>query len=279
MTGSAACLARGTALLDWYRAEARSFPWRGESDPYRVLVSEVMLQQTQATRVIPYYEEFLERFPDVETLAAASLDSVLSVWSGLGYNSRAKRLRNAARVIAAGGWPTTPKGLVALPGVGPYTAAAIACFAFGADVAAPDTNARRVLSRWRGTALEGTALKEASLQELTGPAAAWNQAIMDLGATVCLPTSPRCGSCPVAAWCPGPDGYSPPRPQAAFGGSNRQARGAAIRHLLEAGTATLADLSDAAGIEADRIATALAGLVADGMVVESGGGQYALAGD
>ena len=178
------------ALLTWYSANKRDLPWRDAADPYLVLVSEVMLQQTQASRVVPFYRDFIARFPTVESLAAATLSAVLDAWSGLGYNSRAKRLRDAATKISESGWPRTLDGLLELPGVGPYTAAAIACFAMGEAVATADTNARRVISRWRGVALEGAALKRAAAEELRSPAATWNQAIMDLGATICLPTNP-----------------------------------------------------------------------------------------
>ncbi|MGZ4168909.1 MAG: A/G-specific adenine glycosylase, partial [Solirubrobacteraceae bacterium] len=133
------------ALLDWYASVARPLPWRETRDPYAILVSEVMLQQTQAARVVPYYHSFLQRFPDAEALAAADPPEVLRLWSGLGYNRRALALQRAAAHVAIHGWPADAAGLQALPGVGPYTAAAVASFAFGEHVAAVDTNWRRVV--------------------------------------------------------------------------------------------------------------------------------------
>src|ERR1700704_6553728 len=135
------------SLLRWYADHGRDLPWRGTRDPYRVLVSEVMLQQTQAARVVPYLERFLARFPDERALAAAPTADILAAWSGLGYNRRALALQRAARIVAREGWPRDEAGLRRLPGVGPYTAAAVASFAFGAHVPAVDTNARRVIER------------------------------------------------------------------------------------------------------------------------------------
>ena len=207
---------RTAALLDWYAVNRRELPWRDESDPYRVLVSEVMLQQTQASRVVSHYRSFVERFPTVQALADGAPADVLAAWQGLGYNRRAIRLHEAARQIAADGWPP-PGELDRLPGVGPYTAAAVACFAFGTPVAAPDTNARRVLSRWEGRALSGRSLWEEAARRLPPEAAAaWNQALMDLGSAVCRPRRPSCDRCPVAAWCTDPSVYEPPRPQGRF---------------------------------------------------------------
>ncbi len=260
---------RATALLEWYAGNGRKLPWRGVTDPYAVLVSETMLQQTQAARVAPRYEAFLEAFPTAAVLAAAPLADVLASWSGLGYNTRARRLREAARIVTAEGWPTTVAGLLRLPGVGPYTAAAVAYFAFGAEIPAADTNARRVLSRWRGEALDGAALAEAATQELAGSARHWNQAIMDLGAKVCLPRTPRCESCPVQQWCAGPDAYVPPRPQSQFARSGRQVRGSVVRELL-AGPLTPGDLAARTGFGADRIEGALAGLLGDALVETAG---------
>ena len=154
-------------LLAWFAEHGRDLPWRRTRDPYSILVSEVMLQQTQVARVVPRYEAWLRRWPTVSALAAAAPSEVLREWVGLGYNRRALALHAAARVVARGGWPDD---LTALPGVGPYTAAAVASFAFGADVAAVDTNARRVAER----------LGRGAPAELlpAGRAAAWNQAMM-----------------------------------------------------------------------------------------------------
>ncbi len=263
--------ARQEALLAWYDRHRRALPWREERDPYRVLVSEVMLQQTQAARVAPYYLRFLAAFPTAEALAAAPLDDVLRLWSGLGYNTRARRLRDAARQVVAGGWPRSPAGLAALPGVGPYTAAAIACFAFGEQVAAPDANARRVLSRWRGRPLAGRDLVEAADQELPPARAAdWNQALMDLGAGPCRAQQPRCEECPVAAWCAGPDGYRPPPRQAPFAGSARQVRGAVLRALVGSPPRSPADLAAATGFDAAAVEAAVAALAADDLVEQAG---------
>lgn len=260
---------RNAALSEWYRATVRSFPWRSTHDPYAILVSEVMLQQTQADRVVPYFDRFMEEFPSPEALAAAPLGRVLDVWSGLGYNSRAKRLRDAAAHIAEHGWPTGVNGLQALPGVGPYTARAVASFAFGATVPAVDTNLRRVLSRWHGEELNPAALLAVAEQNLGADAAEWNQAMMDLGARVCRPRTPQCGACPVEQWCAGPGTYVPPRPQGRFEGSARQLRGAIIRSLV-AQPATFATLVAATGFDADSVEQALEDLRTEGLVEPDG---------
>src|SRR3954469_11860086 len=178
------------ALLDWYARVKRPLPWRATRDPYAILVSEVMLQQTQAARVIPYYEAFLDRFPHVRALASAPKADVLAAWSGLGYNRRALALQRTAQVVDEDGWP---EDLTELPGVGPYTAAAVGSFAFGAQVAAVDTNVRRVAER----------LGRGAPAELLPPgrAAEFNQAAMDLGATICTARTARCSECPVRRWC------------------------------------------------------------------------------
>lgn len=259
---------RNAALLDWYGARRRDLPWRNTTDPYLILVSEVMLQQTQVDRVVPFFERFVEAFPTVDDLAAATFTQIVGLWTGLGYNSRAKRLQETARLVAANGWPTTVEGLATLPGVGPYTANAVACFAFGAQVAAVDTNLRRVLSRWHGDVLSGATLHEVAAANLAEDAATWNQAMMDLGATVCLARSAKCTECPVAAWCSGPGVYAPPRPQARFDGSTRQIRGAIVRHLVT-GSATIDQLIEVTGFPVDHIDDALDGLIEDDIVVET----------
>lgn len=260
--------ARRGALLAWYDRHRRSLPWRDAADPYTVLVSEIMAQQTQISRVVPHFERFVEQFPTVEALAAASLRSVLAAWSGLGYNRRARYLQEAARHIVEHGWPD-PGALQTLPGVGPYTAAAVASIAFDEPVAAVDTNARRVLSRWAGEELDGPALQDVAASELPPSRAAdWNQAIMDLGASLCRPR-PECGRCPVEPWCSDPSVYSPPGSQSAFDGSIRQARGAVLRTLLDSGSAPVSGLSGL-GIEPARLQTALESLHADGLIEQSG---------
>ncbi len=196
-------------LLRWYAAHRRTLPWRQDRDPYRVWVSEVMLQQTRVEAAIPYYHTFLRAFPTVEALAAAREQDVLRRWAGLGYYARARHLHRAAReVVRRGGFPTTAAGWRALPGVGPYTAAAVASIAFGEDVVALDANGLRVGLRVLGLRAPTSdraarAQVEAALRAVLprGRAGAFNQALMDLGATVCTPRRPRCTVCPVRAFC------------------------------------------------------------------------------
>ncbi len=198
----------GRALLAWYRTEHRPLPWRGEHDPYRIWLSEVMLQQTQVETVIPYYQRFLAALPTVDHLAAAELEQVLALWQGLGYYGRARNLHQAARCLAARGWPTDAAGLRALPGCGEYTAAAVASLAFGQPIAAVDGNAVRVISRLYAVA--GDPSRNPARAEIRRHAAELmvaeapgelNQAVMELGAVICRPTTPDCGRCPVAGWC------------------------------------------------------------------------------
>lgn len=199
------------SLVDWYRRDRRELPWRGTNDPYRILVSEVMLQQTRAQTVIPYYARFLERFPDAKALADAREAEVLACWSGLGYYSRARNLQKAARaIVAAGRFPSDYDAIRELPGVGPYTAAAVASIAFNAPHAVVDGNVLRVIARLNDDGADIASLKtRARFQQM---ADAWldprhpgqfNQAMMELGATVCLPRTPRCPACPVAQFCEG----------------------------------------------------------------------------
>lgn len=251
-------------LLAWYRRTRRDFPWRHTTDPWAILVVEVMSQQTQIERVLPKWQAWMSRFPTPAACAEATNEDVLALWSGLGYNNRALRLKAAARMVADDGWPTDVAGLRRLPGVGPYTAAAVACQAFDAQVPTVDTNLRRVLSRWEGVALDGRALTEAATDRLPmGRARDWNQALMDLGATVCLP-KPRCQVCPVSATCADPTVYQPPPRQARFDGSRRQLRGAILRLLLE-GPAAPDDL-DELDTDTARIDEALAHMVDEGLV-------------
>src|SRR5438067_312736 len=201
-------------LLAWFAEHGRDLPWRRTRDPYAILVSEVMLQQTQAARVVPRYLAWLERWPSADALADASAADVLRKWQGLGYNRRALNLQRAAREVVAGGWPDD---LTTLPGVGPYTAAAVACFAFGRAVLPVDVNVRRVLER-TGESFDHTCA----------------QALMDLGATVCIARVPRCGECPLAEECPSRGRrFEPLRRQGRFEGSFRQRRAAALRALLD----------------------------------------------
>ena len=193
-------------LIAWQRRHGRrGLPWQGTTDPYRIWLSEVMLQQTQVSAVIPYYERFLRRFPAVAALAAASEDEVLRLWSGLGYYARGRNLHAAAKaVVAQAGFPETSKQLEELPGVGRSTAAAIAVFAYGERAAILDGNVKRVLARYFG--IDGWPLDERlwPLAERLLPrqgVEAYTQALMDLGATACTRNAPRCGACPVANGC------------------------------------------------------------------------------
>jgi len=197
------------ALLAWWHANRRDLPWRHTRDPYRILVSEVMLQQTQVDRVIPYYERWLASFPTVEALAAAPTADVIRAWAGLGYNRRAVNLqRTAQAVVERGGFPSTIVELRALPGIGPYTAGAIACFAFEQDVAFVDTNMRRVLHRlFAGVDVPETTLND---REVTAIAAAvlppgdgwnWNQGLIEFGALHCTARKPLCLICPLQRSC------------------------------------------------------------------------------
>jgi A/G-specific adenine glycosylase len=229
------------ALLAWYSTHRRDLPWRRTRDPYAILVSETMLQQTQAARVAPHFVAWLERWPTVDALAAAPRADVIRAWQGLGYNRRAANLHRAAVLVAANGWP---EDLTELPGVGRYTADAVACFAFGADVLPQDVNVRRVLERSGGRFGANCA-----------------QALMDLGATVCLARVPRCGICPLAAACPSRGRrFEPLRKQGPFEGSFRQRRGRTLR-LLVAGPRPVGELD----------ADALQALAADGLVAVADG--------
>ena len=200
-----------TQLLTWYEIEARDLPWRRTRDPYAVLVSEIMLQQTRVDTVIKYYSRFLELFPNAEALATATVDEVLKAWEGLGYYRRAQNLHKTACILVdrhGGTLPDSVRELQALPGIGAYTAGAIASIAFGKDEAVLDGNIIRVISRL--FCIAGDVGRAATRQEIleavgslipSGQASAFNQALMDLGARVCLPRKPHCSECPVAAFC------------------------------------------------------------------------------
>jgi A/G-specific adenine glycosylase len=201
-------------LLAWFSQNKRDLPWRETRDPYAILVSEVMLQQTQAARVAPRWLAWLERWPTAEALAAAATADVIREWQGLGYNRRAVNLQRAARVVAERGWPGD---LTELPGVGPYTATAVACFAFGRPLLPVDVNVRRV--------------QERSGEEFDHMCA---QALMDLGATICIARVPRCGACPLASACPSRGRrFEPLRKQGPFEGSFRQLRARTLRLVAE----------------------------------------------
>jgi A/G-specific adenine glycosylase len=228
-------------LLAWFREHGRDLPWRRTRDPYAILVSEVMLQQTQVERVVPRYLRWLERWPSAAALAAAGAADVIREWQGLGYNRRAVILQRAARRIARDGWPDD---LTELPGVGQYTAVAIRSFAFGDPVLPLDTNVLR-------------------LQKRTGHVfgARCGQALMDLGRTVCIARVPRCGVCPLAERCPSRGRrYAPLRKQSRFEGSFRQRRAAILRLVSERPRA-------AAELDTDAVAA----LARDGLVEERAG--------
>jgi A/G-specific adenine glycosylase len=200
-----------TALLRWYRNNARKLPWRGERDPYRILLSEVMLQQTQVARVLEKYPLFLDRFPTLRRLARARISAVIKAWRGMGYNHRALRLQKLAGIVVNDFNSKLPENiseLASLPGVGRYTAHALACFAFGKSVAVVDTNVARVLNRLYLRANPRTSSRNAYVWRLAERhlprrnAHDWNQALMDLGATTCTAAKPRCIVCPLSELCP-----------------------------------------------------------------------------
>lgn len=272
-------------LLEWYAAHARRLPWRETRDPYRILVSEIMLQQTQVNRVEPLYHAFTARFPTPAALAAAPVADVLGAWRGLGYNRRALNLQRAAQVIVeqhGGEVPADLPSLKALPGVGDYTARAVLAFAFGRDEAPVDTNVARVLSR----VVAGAALTRPEAQRLAtetlpaGHAAAWSNAVMDLGARVCTSRAPDCAACPVAAACawrgaggedPAAAGAHRPRPQGRFAGSDRFHRGRLIDTLRHRPLAP-EDLASAAQLDDDaRLGVLVARLVEEGLAEWAGG--------
>jgi A/G-specific adenine glycosylase len=233
------------SLLAWFELTARDLPWRRTRDPYAILVSEVMLQQTQASRIVERFPPFLARFPTPSSIAAASPAEVLAAWSGLGYNRRALALQRAGAMVSAHGWPSDIEGLQQLPGVGRYTARAVAALAFGQPVGAVDTNVRRWLVRRFGlpaatsaAALQdlADALATASRQPPPTQAMAWMHASMEFGTRVCSTRTPSCATCPIRHGCPsrGRAAKVPVRRQAAFSGSERAARGRLVRALSRA---------------------------------------------
>jgi A/G-specific adenine glycosylase len=259
-------------LLGWFAAEGRDLPWRRTRDPWAVLVAELALQQTQVARVLDRWPVLLERFPDPAVCAAAPVADVVRAWTGLGYNRRAVNLHRAAVEVVArhgGRMPSTLPELLALPGIGPYTARAVLAFAFEIEVGVLDVNALRVLSR-----LTGAPVDQATADALVpaGEGWAWNQAVLDLGATTCRP-EPRCDACPLAASCRwraagGPDPWVRARPQSRFEGSDRQGRGALV-DALRAGPVPFGGLAATMGwpddpARAERVA---ATVVADGLAV------------
>ena len=288
------------ALLSWFDATGRRLPWRETVDGYAILVSEVMLQQTQVDRVIPVYHAFLRRFPTFESLADAPAGEVIRAWAGMGYNRRALNLQRAAQAVVdrhGGSLPTDAKALRSLPGVGEYTANALACFAQGRQVAVVDTNVRRVLGRvfhWPSTPTDREVAATAERVLPEGKAWSWNQALMDLGATVCTSRRPTCLLCPVRSACraagafeaevlpasvaEGRAGYRPKTER--FEGSSRYFRGRVVAHLrglVEGESCGLVELGDAvrpgySEADAPWLRSLLEGLARDGLVAVHGAG-------
>jgi A/G-specific adenine glycosylase len=281
MPASAETLQVRHDLLEWYDRDHRDFPWRRTRDPYAGLVSEVMLQQTQASRVVDRFVRFMDRFPTADALAAAPTASVLAEWSGLGYNRRALALQRAAAIVARDGWPREIAGLERLPGVGPYTARAVASLAFGVPTGVVDTNVRRWLLRRFGGADAPAALQahaDALAAPGTGPSiAAWTHASMEFGAAICRSRNPRCDACPVADGCPsrGAAVAVPVPRQPALQGSDRAVRGAVLRQLAVAAGHALSEAAAreriAAGVDGERWERILAALERDGLLHRRGG--------
>ncbi|MDH3706603.1 MAG: A/G-specific adenine glycosylase [Acidimicrobiia bacterium] len=271
------------ALLAWGRTERRDLPWRRTRDPWAVLVSELMLQQTQVARVVPRYEAFIARYPDPASCAAASQADIVRQWEGLGYNRRARHLHQSARIVVdrhGGRMPDLLAALLALPGVGPYTARAVLVFAHERDMGPVDTNVARLLARWRGRPLSGPeAQRQADELVPVGRAWDWTQALFDLGSSVCTRRAPRCGDCPVRDGCAwaghGPDpahgSAGVARAQSRFEGSDRQGRGRLIAALRQ-GPVSLDRLPEVSGWpdQPARVDRVMAALEADGLVVADG---------
>lgn len=271
------------ALLQWGAPNLRDLPWRRTRDPWSILVSEVMLQQTSVERVLPKYEAFLQRFPSPLALAESPLGDALHLWSGLGYPRRCRNLHAAATRIVNdhdGCVPTSLDALLELPGIGAYTARAVQCFAHGDSVAVVDVNVSRVLSR-----LEGVSMSARSLQEFADvlvpkdSAWIWNQVMMDFGARQCTARTPKCPTCPVHAVCawkgfgddPASGSAGVSRPQLRFSGSDRQARGRAIKAVLN-GITTSIEITEAMQLSDDneRAERLLNDLVVEGLLMRHG---------
>ncbi len=280
-------------ILDWYAGHARELPWRGPAaSPWSVMVSEFMLQQTPVSRVLPVHEEWLRRWPTPADLAAESTGEAVRAWGRLGYPRRALRLHAAAVAIVEqydAEVPASYDDLLALPGIGDYTAAAIATFAYGRRHVVLDTNVRRVLARSvAGVEFPGRSPTLAERERAAGllpdddaTAATWSVALMELGALVCTANAPRCGACPVASSCawraagyPAYDG--PPRPAQAWAGTDRQCRGRLLGVVRDAEGAVPARRLDTAWPDVAQRERCLAGLVEDRLLVRTGAGGYAL---
>lgn len=266
-------------VLTWGLPRLRDLPWRRTRDPWAVLVSEVMLQQTHSSRVIPKWHAFLERFPSPAACAEAALGDVLQLWQGLGYPRRAKNLHDAAaRIADLGEFPSTLADLLQLPGVGQYTARAVLAFAFEQEAAVVDTNIARVLARVVGVRLTARQAQEAADAYLPpGDAWAWNQCLMDLGAVLCRPAAAHCDMCPLQTACawhgsgddPAVGSAGVSTRQARFDGSDRQARGRLMRSL-NAGPVTVAQLPVVMRCEAARAGRLTNDLEREGLVVRVG---------
>jgi A/G-specific adenine glycosylase len=279
LTDASALTRIRSSLLAWYGADHRDFPWRRTTDPYAVLVSEVMLQQTQASRVAERFPAFMDRFRTAASLAAASEAEVLAAWSGLGYNRRALALRQAAATVTASGWPREVADLERLPGIGPYTARAVASLAFEEPIGVVDTNVRRWLVRRFGLS------PEAGLRELQAladalaragdpaDAAPWTHATMEFGAAICTSRAPRCDVCPIAEGCPsrGMAAAVPVARQAAFAGSDRAHRGALLRALTGAQTHSVSLTAGRRLLPEDAFDRIVTGLEHDGLLHRSRG--------
>lgn len=286
---------RSGALLAWFDDRQRDLPWRHTRDPWRVLVSELMLQQTQVARVLPRYEAFCDRWPTPASCAASPVGDVVRAWAGLGYNRRAIGLHRCAQAVVAdhgGRLPEDLRSLMALPGIGPYTARAVLAFAFERDdVGVLDTNAGRVLARWAGRSLSRREAQDAADANVpAGQGWAWNQAMLDLGATRCRAGRPQCEPCPVSAWCGWfGDGRPDPDPatgsaavaggQSRFDGSDRQGRGRLVAALL-VGPVSPHRLASVMGWPEDeaRAVRVAATVVADGLAVLDPDGMRRLPG-
>lgn len=272
-----------TPLLRWGLPQIRDFPWRRTRDPWLVLVSEVMSQQTQIDRVTAKFELFIEKFPTPASCAQASLGDLLVIWQGLGYPRRCRNLHASARIMMRehdGRVPRTLDELLTLPGVGPYTARAVLAFADGADVGVVDTNVARVFSRVVNRELRSRELQVIADEAVpSGGGWEWNQIVMDFGARMCTAQAPKCIECPIqslCAWRGGPDSDPAPgtagtsKPQSRFEGSDRQARGRLIRALCDGGVKH-SRASQVMGLQAhpDRSMRIIQSLLDDGLIVAS----------